>query len=150
MGLLIKRLSEGHIYSIKAVWTYYCRRLAESYHLQPPPYRSNRFKERIQNFLGRSVTFVPPLNRSEPHLVVSSNLGETALQHFLKEPGQRLNLNQESCDDELVNDAIEDVDLDAELLSWLYRVSVKVHHDVKSVLGHDCIGKINQASRQRK
>ena len=149
MGLLIKRLSEGHIYSIKAVWTYYCRRLAESYHLQPPPYRSNRFKERIQNVLGRSVTFVPPLNRSEPHLVVSSNLGETALQHLLKEPGQRLNLNQESCDDELVNDAIEDVDLDAELLSWLYRVSVKVHHDVKSVLGHDCIGKINQASAEK-
>ena len=78
MGLLEKRLSEGHIYSLKAVWTYYSRRLEENYHLQPGVYISNRFKERIQDFIGGSVSFVPPLNRSEPHLVVSSNLGETA------------------------------------------------------------------------
>ena len=47
-----------------------------------------------------------------------------------------------------MNDAIEDLDLDAELLSWLYRVSVKVHQDVKAVLGHDCIGNINEASAE--
>ena len=107
------------------------------------------FKERIQDFLGGSVAFVPPLNRSEPHLVVSSNLGDTALQNLLKEPNQPLNLNQKSSDDELINDAVEDVDLDAELLSWLYRVSVKVHQDVQAVLGHDCIGNINEASAEK-
>ena len=149
MGLLEKRLSEGHIYSLKAVWTYYSRRLEQNNHLQPGVYRSNRFKERIQDFIGGSVSFVPPLNRSEPHLVVSSNLGETALQHLLKEPNQQLNLHQGSCDDELNNDAVEDVDLDAELLSWLYRVSVKVHQDVKAVPGHDCIGNVNQASAEK-
>ncbi|XP_068737963.1 uncharacterized protein [Montipora capricornis] len=81
--------------------------------------------------------------------IVSSKLGDTALQHSLKEPNQQLNLNQKSSDDELINDAIEDVDLHAELLSWLYRVSVKVHQDVKAVLGHDCIGNINKASAEK-
>ena len=94
------------------------------YHLQPSVYTSNTLKERIQNFLGARVTFLSPLNASEPHLIVCSNLSETALKHLLKEPNQQWNLDQESRNDELINDAIEDVDLDAELLSWLYRVSV--------------------------
>ena len=37
-------------------------------------------------------------------------------------------------------------DLDVKLLSWLYRVAVKVHHDVKSAPTHGCIGNINQES----
>ena len=124
MALLEMRLSEGHIYSLKAVWTYYSKRLEQKYHLQPSVYRSNTLKERIQNFLGARVTFLSPLNPSEPHLIVSSNLGETALKHLIKELNQQWNLDQESRNDELINDAIEDVNLDAELLSWLYRVSV--------------------------
>ena len=60
MGLLEKRLSQGHIYSLKAVWTYYSNRLEQNYHVQPKVYTSNRFKERIQDFLGGSVAFVPP------------------------------------------------------------------------------------------
>ena len=146
MGLLEKRLSEGHIYSLKAVWIYYSLGLEQNYHLQPGVYRSNRFNERIQDFLSGRVTFLLPLNPSESHLIVSSNVGESVLKHLLKEPGQQGDLNQESCDDELINDAIEAVDLDAELLSWLYRVSVKVHQDVKVAPCHDCICNINQES----
>ena len=86
-----KRLLQGHIYSLKAVWTYYSNRLEQNYHVQPKVYRSNRFKERIHDFLGASVELAPPLTPSEPHLVVSSNLGDTALQHLLKEPSQQLN-----------------------------------------------------------
>lgn len=123
MALLEMRLSEGHIYSLRAVWTYYSKRLEQKYHLQPSVYRSNTLKKRIQNFHGARVTFLSPLN-PEPHLIFCSNLGETALKHLLKEPNQQWNLDQESCNDELINDTIEDVNLDAELLSWLYRVSV--------------------------
>ena len=36
----------------------------------------------------------------------------------------------------------------AELLSWLYRVAVKVHHDIKVSPNHDCIGKIHKASAE--
>ncbi|KAK2554918.1 hypothetical protein P5673_023601 [Acropora cervicornis] len=102
--------------------------------------------QRIQEFLGDTATFVAPLNPSEPHLVVSSNLGEAALRCLLTEPNQQLHAGNQSCDDELRNDAIEDIDLDVELLSWLYRVAVKVHHDVKCAPTHGCIGNINQES----
>lgn len=52
-------------------------------------------------------------------------------------------------DDEMVDDNAECVDLDAELLSWLYRVEVKVHHDLKYTPGHDCIGDISQESAEQ-
>ena len=68
MTLLRERLSQSHILSLKAVWTYFSHQLDEKYQLSPGDYRSNRFKERIQAFLG--VAFVPPLNLSEPHLIV--------------------------------------------------------------------------------
>ena len=67
---------------------------------------------------------------------------------MLTEPNQKFHPGNESCDDELRNDAIEDIDLDVELLSWLYRVAVKVHHDVKSAPTHQFIGKINQESAE--
>ena len=51
MILLQQRLSEGHIYSLKAVWTYYSNRLGQKYQLQSGVYRTNRFKDRIRNFL---------------------------------------------------------------------------------------------------
>ena len=40
------------------------------------------------------------------------------------------------------------MDLDVEFLSWLYRVAVKVHHDIKVSPNHDCIGKIHKASTE--
>ena len=102
----------------------------------------------LKKFLGDTAAFVAPLNPSEPHLIVSSNLGEAALRYLLTEPNQQLHAGNESCDDELRNDAIEDIDLDIELLSWLYRVAVKVHYDVKSAPTHGCIGNINQESAE--
>ena len=112
MTLLQQRLSEGHIYSLKAVWTYYSNRLGQKYQLQSGVYRSNRFKDRIQEFLGDTATFVAPLNPFEPHLIASSNLGEAALRCLLTEPNQQLHAGNESCDDELRNAAIEDIDLE--------------------------------------
>ena len=85
---------------------------------------------------------------SEPQLIVSSNLGKAALRSLLTEPNQQLHAGNDSCDDELRNDAIEDIDLDVELLSWLCQVAVKVHHDVKSTPTHACIGNINQESAE--
>ena len=76
IGLLEKRLLQGRINPIKAVWTYYSNRFEQNYHVHPKVYRSNRLKQRIQDFLGGSVAFLAHLNRSEPHLIVSSNLGE--------------------------------------------------------------------------
>ena len=105
MTLLHQRLSEGHIYSLKAVWTYFSNKLGQKYQLQSGVYRSNRFKDRIQEFLGNTATFVAPLNPSELHLIVPSNLGEAALHYLLTEPNQQLRAGNQSCDDELRNES---------------------------------------------
>ena len=84
MTLLQQRLSEGHIYSINAEWTYFWKRLEQRYQLQSIVYRTNRFKDRIQEFLGNTATFFTPLNPSELQLIVSSNLGQAALHYFVK------------------------------------------------------------------
>ena len=73
--LLQQRLSEGHIYSLKAVWTYYSNRLERKYQLQSGIYRSNRFKERIQEFLGDTATFVAPFLGSVPALQAAGSHG---------------------------------------------------------------------------
>ena len=90
--------------------------LKEKYQLSLGDYRSNRFKERIQAFLGEDIAFVPPLNPSEPHLIIHANLEEAALRSLLA-----ISTN-ESDNDDLNGNATEDVDLDAELLSWLYKL----------------------------
>ena len=148
MTVLHQRLSEGRIYSIKAVWTYYSNRLEQKFELRSGAYRSNRFKDRIQEFLGGTAAFETPLNPSEPQLIVSSNIGDAALRSLLKEPNQEVHTGNASRD-ELKNDTIKDIDLDVELLSWLYWVAVKAHYDVNTAPAHDCIGNINQESAEK-
>lgn len=36
-----------------------------------------------------------------------------------------------------------DADMDMELLSWMYRVAIKVHADIKCTPGHNFIGGID-------
>lgn len=68
-------------------------------------------------------------------------------QNFLsKESSVEWNVDDAVCEKERNNDYVEAVDLDAELMSWLYRVTVKVSHDVKSASGIDCIGSIDEQS----
>ena len=148
MSSLEKGLCRGRIYSLKAVWTSFPHRLESHYHLDPGVYRGNKLKEKIQLFLQDKITFVQPLNPSEPFLIVSSNLNEAAMRSLLKESNVEGNVDNAEYEEELNNDDVEAVDLDAELLSWLYRVAVKVHHDVKSAPGIDCIGSIDEQSAE--
>ena len=127
MSLLENGMSRGNIYSLKAVWTYFSRRLELHYHLDPGVYRGNKFKEKIQRFLHNKVSFVQPMNPSESLLIVSTNLSESVLRSLLKVP------NLEPGDDE----------------EMLYNNDVvKVHNDIKSAPGHNCIGNINEKSAE--
>jgi hypothetical protein len=70
------------------------------------------------------------------------------MRSLLKESNVEGNVDDAEYEVELNNDDVETVDLDEELLSWLYRVAVKVHHDVKSAPGIDCIGSIDEQSAE--
>ena len=78
------------------------------------------------------TTKFQPMNPSESLLIVSTNLSESVLRSLLKAP----NLEP------------GDIDFDTELLSWLYRVAVNIHNDIKSAHGHNCIGNINEKSAE--
>ena len=131
-----------------------CPRLKRDYvaalstHLKQFGHRGNKLKEKIQLFLQDKITFVQLLNSSEPFLIVSSNLNEAAMRSLLKESNVEGNVNDAEYEEELNNDDVEAVDLDAELLSWLYRKAVKVHHNVKLAPGIDCIGSIDEQSTE--
>jgi hypothetical protein len=43
-------------------------------------------------------------------------------------------------------DGLKDVDLDTELLSWLFRVAIKVRHDIKVTPGQESIDTIDMQS----
>jgi hypothetical protein len=66
------------------------------------------------------------------------------MRSLLKESNVEGNVDDAEYEEELNNDDVEAVDIDPELLSWLFRVAVKVHHDVKSAPGIDCIGSIDE------
>ncbi|KAL9979291.1 hypothetical protein ACROYT_G016935 [Oculina patagonica] len=146
MSFLEKGISQGNIYSLKSVWRYFCCKLQSSCNVDPGIYRSNKLKEKIQISLGDKVSFIQPLNPAEPLLILSSNLGEGALHSILQ------NSRDNEVEDELNNlspDAAEDVDLDTELLSWLFRVAVKVHHDIKATPGHNYVGGIDMKNAEK-
>ena len=140
MSELQSGISKGHIYSLKSVWSYFCEKHQSTYGCQPGTFKSDRFKNKIRESVGDKVVFIQPLKPSESLLIISADLGEAALQSLLQE-------SQLNCVDGEKNglslDALEDVNIDTELLSWLFRVATKVHHDIKATPGQETFGKID-------
>ncbi len=145
MSVLQSGISKGNVYSFKSVWTYFCRRYDSAYGVEPETFKSDRFRTRIKDCLGDKVVFIQPLNPSESLLIISADLGEAALQSLLQE-NQENDANYEKGG--LGADGLKDVDLDTELLSWLFRVAIKVRHDIKVTPGQESIGTIDMQSAE--
>lgn len=141
---LNKGLSKGDIYSIASVWERYCQLLADR-NTPPGIYRSNRFKEKIQRYLGDKVEFVKPLSQKEPLLIVPSVAGDDAVREFLHND-EMSSLNE---NDVLTKATVQSADINTEILSWLFRVAVKVHADIKNTPGHSYIGGIDMCHAEQ-
>jgi hypothetical protein len=85
MSVLQSGISKGNVYSLKSVWTYFCRRYHSTYGVEPETFKSDRFRTRIKDCLGDKVGFVQPLNPSESLLIISADLGQAALHSLLQE-----------------------------------------------------------------
>ena len=72
MSVLQSGISKGNVYSLKSVWTYFCKRYHSAYGVDPETFKSDRFKTKIKNYLGDKVVFIQPLNPSESVLIISS------------------------------------------------------------------------------
>ena len=143
--MLQSGISKGNVYSLKSVWTYFCKRYHSAYGVDPETFKSDWFKTKIKNYLGDKVVFIQPLNPSESLLIISADLGDATLQS-LHQKSQENNTSYEQ--GSLGSDGLEDVDLDTELLSWLFRVAMKVRNDIKISPGQESIGTIDMQSAE--
>lgn len=138
MDELSKGLVRGEIYSLCTVWDRYCELLSD-FQCDPGIYRSNAFKKRIKQHLGDQVEFVKPLSQHESLLLFPAMTTELAAQAFLKASRDAAEEEEYS----LKHAAIETADMDMEILSWMFRVALKVHADIKHTPGHKFIGGID-------
>ena len=145
MSVIQSGVSKGNVYSLKSVWTYFCKRYHSAYGVDPETFKSDRFKTKIKNYLGDKVVFIQPLNPSESLLIISADLQDAALQSLLQKSQENNASYEQGC---LGSDGLEDVDLDTELLSWLFRVAMKVRNDIKISPGQESIGTIDMQSEE--
>lgn len=135
MSMLENGITQGNIYSVKSVWLSYSSKLKSSFNIEPGSYKCARFKERMHAFLGDKVSFIQPMKSSQSPLIIPSNLGETVAHSLIRHPSLQV-------EDEKL-ETTDGIDMETEVLSWLFRVSLKVHNDIKTTEGHAAIGDID-------
>lgn len=86
------------------------------------------------------------LRKAKKHSTITQELNDQDTESIGHE---EINDDEVLSDNRIIDDVDEDIDLNAELLGWLYRVGIKVHHDLKSMPGHDSIGDISQESAEK-
>ena len=128
-------LQQGNVYSIDTIWMRYCD-LLSNIEEEPGTYHSRNFRDRILRYLPAQVESVCPLNPKEPLLLFpsfSSGLAIASLQSVTKQ----------QTEEEIVPNPVpfdDKIDPESEILSWLYRVALKIRGDISTSPGHDFIG----------
>ena len=122
---------------LKSVWERYCTFLGD-FDLEPGIYKGQRFKTKLEKFLQGKAMFVKSLKPTDSIMIFTEMTAGTAL------------LNMKTLMDDKQDDAKGmtmascGTDKETEILSWLYRVSVKVKADIRESPRHDVIGGIDQ------
>lgn len=142
---LNKGLARGEVFTLPAVWKRYGQ-LIESHGISTEVYRSNRFKDRIMRIIGsQNVEIIKPLNIKDPLLLFPKGSAEESLR---KKTGDGTDTSESH---ELMETYFEQAvleDLDCEILSWLYRVAVKVKSDIQHTDIKRFTGKISIADAE--
>ena len=138
MDELREDFHRGEIYSIDTVWTRYCELLSRV-GKEAGKYHSRNFKNRISRYLTDEVEFVRTYRQNEHHLLFLNMSSAKAIQHL-----EELLDSQASAEGDTMSNSRNQVpDMEAEILSWLYRVALKVRGDIALTPGHDFIGGLN-------
>ena len=88
-------MMKGQFFSLKSAWEHYSNLLSRHFCVEPGAYRSNRFKDKVLEFLGEKVTFVQPLDTTNALLIVPSDFSEVAMKTMLQHT-----LEEESCSED--------------------------------------------------
>lgn len=137
MEELRQGLHQGEVYSINTVWTRYCE-LQTQVNKDAGDYHSRNFKTRISRYLTDEVEFVRTHRHKELLLFPNMSSG-LAFQHL------ELVDSQSSTEEDTMSHSTNEVpDMETEVLSWLYRVALKIRGDIAVTPGHDFIGGLDQ------
>ena len=126
-------LVRGEIYSLQSVWVNYAD-MVESYDEQPGTYKTYLFIYKVKSYLGSQVYFVTCVHDTCKVLLFPL---VQAVSHNKENDKDTTMYGDES------DDHKSESDKDAELLTWLYRVSVKVCADLKNTPGYNAVGLVN-------
>ncbi|XP_051734442.1 uncharacterized protein LOC127504083 isoform X1 [Ctenopharyngodon idella] len=130
-------LARGEIYSLKTVWERYCKFLGD-FDLEPGIYKGQRFKTKLEKLLQGKALFVQSLKSTDSIIIFPEMTAGTALLNMKKL------MDDKQDDAKGMTMASCGTDKDTEILSWLYRVLVKVKADIRESPRHDVIGGIDQ------
>ena len=119
--------------------------MVESYDEQPGICKTYLFEYKVKSYLGSQVDFVTFVHDTCKVLLfppVSCAETVSALVQVVSQ-------NKESDEDttrygDVSDDHKSKPDKDAELLSWLYRVSVKIRADLKNTPGYNAVEPVNR------
>ena len=124
-------MDKGNVYSIDTIWNRYCSLLSQVGEI-PAAYHSRNFRDRICSHLAGSVEFVRPLDPKQPLLLFPAFSSGIAVQTL-----HRLTLDQAEMEDGSSLETTAVIDAESEILSWLYRVALKVRGDISVLSSHD-------------
>ena len=122
---------------LKSVWERYCTFLGD-FDLEPGIYKGQRFKTKLEKLLQGKAMFVKSLKPTDSIMIFPEMTAGTALLNMKKL------MDDKQDDAKGMTMASCGTDKDTEILSWLYRVSVKVKADIRESPRHDVIGGIDQ------
>ena len=135
-------IARGEIYLLKTVWERYCSFLGD-FDLEPGIYKGQRFKTKLEKLLQGKAKFVQSLKPTDSIMIFPEITAGTALLNMKKL------MDDKQDDAKGMTMASWGTDKDTEILSWLYRVSVKVKADIRESPRHDVIGGIDQLHAEK-
>ncbi|KAG0725733.1 hypothetical protein GWK47_038035 [Chionoecetes opilio] len=137
MTELEKEMEKGHMFTLKTVWDHYSKLLFQDFGIDAGVYKRYNFKQRVELYFGSDkVTFVQPLDVTKPLMIVPYVFSDVAMRTVLND-----DLSEE--EERSEEDGTRQYSLthhEDEIFSWIFRVAVKIHSDLKHTPGHDIIG----------
>lgn len=147
-------LSGGDIYTMKTIWHQYCNMMRIEFGVcvdqcDRQSYRA--FKNKVKRVLEDRADFAQSMNQQDSLLVFPLIQTGIVVQN-LAVMADELEQSEIQDSDEIpqhIQSSFSAETKDNELLSWLYRVAVKMRNDIKTMPGHSDIGDINTESAQK-
>ena len=143
----------GDIYTMAMVWDHYCEMLVRDFGVcveQSGRKSRNAFRHKMKRSLQEKADFVQSLNPQDSLLIFPTIQIGIVVQNFTEVVDELEQIEKKDTDVAFKQvPSLTKDEKDTELLSWMYRVSVKMRADLNATPGHSGIGNINTENAER-